>query len=163
MAILTGQDKLNQALHDTSCDGKWTLRVNDPCNATKLDEIKTAIENQASGGRYAQYLAGETMSALKFVYVGSDGKIYLGDSTDALKSEVVGITITAGAVDSIINVVSFGPLFDAAFAHGYSNSLYLTTSGNVSTTSPVTGYRALVGKGLNDGQIFVDIDEVITL
>ena len=158
---LTGQDKLNEALHNDACDDKWTLRVNDPCNATKLDQIKAAIENQA--GRYAQYLAGETMSALKFVYVGADGKIYLGDSTDALKSEIVGITITAGAVDSLINVASFGPVFDASFAYGYSNSLYLTTAGDVSTTSPTTGYRALVGKGLNDCQIFVDIDEVITL
>jgi hypothetical protein len=47
---LTGQDKLNEALHNDTCDDKWTLRVNDPCNATKLDQIKTAIENQAGGG-----------------------------------------------------------------------------------------------------------------
>lgn len=116
-----------------------------------------------STGRYTQYMAGETMSALKFVYVGPDGKIYLGDSGFALKSEIVGMTVSAGAVDTLINVVSFGPAFDVTFTYGYSNSLYLTTNGNVSTTSPIVGYRALVGKGLNDGQIFVDIDEVITL
>lgn len=162
MVVMTGQGKLNEALHNDSCDDKWTLRVNDPCNATKLDEIKTAIQSQSSN-RFTQYLAGETISALKFVYVGADGKIYLGDSTNALTSEIVGITITAGAIDSLINVVSFGPVFDVSFVYGYSNSLYLTTSGSVSTTSPLTGYRALVGKGLNDGQIFVDIDEVITL
>ena len=163
--ILSGQDKLNEALHQEGCDGKWALRVNDPCNGAKLDAIKTAVENQSGGstGRYTQYLAGETMSALKFVYVGADGKIYLGDSNFALKSEVVGITVSAGAADAIINVASFGPVFDLTFTYGYSNSLYLTTNGNVSTTSPTTGYRALVGKGLNDGQIFVDIDEVITL
>lgn len=159
MPLMTGQGKLNEALHNDSCDGEWTLRVNDPCNGNKLDQIKTAIE----GNRFTQYLAGEAMSALKFVYVGADGKIYLGDSTDALKSEIIGITITAGAIDAIINVVSFGPVFDLSFVYGYSNSLYLTTGGNVSTTSPLTGFRALVGKGLNDGQIFVDIDEVITL
>lgn len=45
MSILTGQDKLNQALHNDSCDGKWTLRVNDPCNATKLDDLIEAIQN----------------------------------------------------------------------------------------------------------------------
>jgi hypothetical protein len=163
MAIQTGQDKFNQALHDDGCDGKWTLRVNDPCNATKLDQIKTAIESQSSSSRYLQYLAGETISALKFVYVGPDGKIYLGDSALALKSEIVGITINAGGVDTLINVASFGPVFDATFAYGYSSSLFLTTMGSVSTTAPTVGFRAIVGKGLNDGQIFVDIDEVITL
>jgi len=50
VAILTGQDKLNRALHDTTCDGEWTLRVNDPCNATKLDAIVTAIEGLSFGG-----------------------------------------------------------------------------------------------------------------
>jgi hypothetical protein len=43
MAIQTGQDKLNQALHNDSCTGTWTLRVNDPCNAEKLDAIVTAL------------------------------------------------------------------------------------------------------------------------
>lgn len=39
MSILTGQTKLNEALHDDACDGNWTLRVNDPCNAQKLDDL----------------------------------------------------------------------------------------------------------------------------
>lgn len=43
MAILTGQDKLNEALHQELCDSKWALRVNDPCNAEKLDAIVEAL------------------------------------------------------------------------------------------------------------------------
>jgi hypothetical protein len=160
MPIITGQGKLNEALHENDCDGKWTLRTTDPCANDKLTQIAAALNNQS---RYAKFQAGVTMSALKFVYVGVDGKIYLGDSNSAVSSEVIGITVNAGAADSLIDVLTFGPFFDVTFAFGYSNSLYLTTLGNVSTTSPTVGYRALVGKGLNDGQIFVDIDEVITL
>ncbi len=47
---LTGQDKLNEALHNDACDDKWTLRVNDPCNAVKLDALITAINNLSIGG-----------------------------------------------------------------------------------------------------------------
>lgn len=43
MAILTGQDKLNEALHQGPCDTKWSLRVNDPCNGEKLDAIVSAL------------------------------------------------------------------------------------------------------------------------
>lgn len=160
MPLITGQGKLNEALHENDCDGKWTLRVTDPCANTKLADILTAINNQS---RYIKFQAGETMSALKFVYVGVDGKIYLGDHNFQEKSAIVGITINAGDVNTLIDVATFGSVFDATFAFGFSNSLFLTTLGNVSTTSPTVGYRALVGKGLNDGQIFVDIDEVITL
>ena len=41
--ILTGQDKLNEALHQEACDGKWALRVEDPCNGLKLDAIVDAL------------------------------------------------------------------------------------------------------------------------
>jgi hypothetical protein len=43
VAIITGQDKLNQALHQEACDGKWALRVEDPCNGLKLDAIVDAL------------------------------------------------------------------------------------------------------------------------
>lgn len=46
--ILSGQDKLNAALHEESCDGKMALRVNDPCNGQKLDAIVDALGGQTT-------------------------------------------------------------------------------------------------------------------
>lgn len=108
-------------------------------------------------------VAGEPLSAVKFVYLGADGKAYLGNSGTYATAEVIGITMTAASTGSNVEIQPFGPLQDASFTFGYSQMLFLTTLGNFSTTVPVTGHRVKLGQGLNNGQIFIDIDETIIL
>jgi len=108
-------------------------------------------------------IAGETLPALKFVYIGSDGKAYLGNSATFPETEVIGMTTQAGATNSILEIVPFGLVQDPSFTFGYSQMLFLTTNGAFSTTVPVTGHRVKLGQGLNNGQIFIDIDETIIL
>lgn len=43
MTIYNGQLKLNEALNQESCTGKWSLRVDDPCTQAKLDDVITAL------------------------------------------------------------------------------------------------------------------------
>lgn len=43
------QDKLDQALHK-DCGDRWALRVNDPCNATKFDQMITLLGEISNGG-----------------------------------------------------------------------------------------------------------------
>lgn len=63
MPIQTGQDKLNQALHNDSCTGTWTLRVNDPCNAEKLDAIVEALGGTATPVFTTQVIYNEVIAA----------------------------------------------------------------------------------------------------
>lgn len=121
------------------------------------------VQGAPGAGANFEVLSGETMPALKFVYIGADGKIYLGNSTVYATSLVVGITLTAGAINTIITVQPFGTVNDSSFNFGYSNPIFLTTLGNFSVTVPISGHRVKLGQGLNNGQIFVDIDETIIL
>lgn len=107
--------------------------------------------------------AGETLSALKFVYIGPDGFAYLGNSTVFNSSEVIGMTTTAANAGNSVSIQPFGVASDASFTFGYSQMLFLTTLGNFSTTVPVVGHRVKLGQGLNNGKIFIDIDETIIL
>ena len=108
-------------------------------------------------------VAGETLSAVKFVYLAADGKAYLGNSTTFPQTEVIGMTKTAASTGANVEIVPFGLMQDASFTFGYSQLLFLTTLGNFSTTVPVSGHRVKLGQGLNNGQIFIDIDETIIL
>ena len=108
-------------------------------------------------------VAGETLSALKFVYIAADGKAYLGSSATFPQTEVIGLTKTAASMGSNVDIIPFGTVQDASFTFGYSQLLFLTTLGNFSTTVPVSGHRVKLGQGLNNGQIFIDIDETIIL
>ncbi len=115
-----------------------------------------------SGG-FLNLISGETLSALKFVYAGADGKAYLGSATAFDTSKVVGMTLQAVAPGVNVEVLPFGLALDASFTFGYSQTLFLTTLGSFSTTVPVTGHRVKLGQGLDNGKIFIDIDEIIIL
>lgn len=108
-------------------------------------------------------VAGVTLSALKFVYIGADGKAYPGNSLSYDTSEVIGITLSSVVAGANVEIQHYGQLQDPSFTFGYSQTLFLTTMGNFSTTVPVTGHRVKLGQGLNNGQIFIDIDETVIL
>jgi len=108
-------------------------------------------------------VAGETLSALKFVYVAADGFAYRGSSTSYTTSQVIGITITAASVGNSVTVATFGEVVDGSFSFGVSNPIFLTTLGSFSTTPPASGHVVKLGHGLDNGKIFVDIDETIIL
>lgn len=157
--------------------------ISDPYVQENFYKLKTYIENLTTGGSVGaqgtpgpagpqgipgaggvlNLISGETLSALKFVYVGADGKVYLGNSASYDTSEVVGMTLQAVATGVSVQILPFGLAQDASFAYGYSQTLFLTTLGNVSTVAPSTGHRVKVGQGLDNGKIFVDIDETIIL
>lgn len=131
-----------------------TLDFDSGTAATPSDSAKEIIIN-------VEY--GEAISALKLIYIASDGKAYRATSDDVYeKSLVVGITKTAGASGTFHDALSFGRIADASFTYSGSQDLYLTTLGGISNIAPATGFVAFIGKSINTGAIFINIKHVIT-
>jgi hypothetical protein len=107
---------------------------------------------------------GETLSALKLVYIASDGKAYLATSQDTYeKALVAGITKTAGVENSINDILVFGRIDDPSFSYSGTQELFLTTLGNISNIPPAAGIVAFVAKSLNTGSIFINFKHIINL
>lgn len=84
---LTGQDKLNETLHQQESDSLWAMRVNDSRNGSRLDYIgptTTAIKTSAElvTETRAQVLT-SPLANRKQVTIQNEGSydVYVGDAT----------------------------------------------------------------------------------
>lgn len=106
--------------------------------------------------------ASEVISALKCVYLDSETTVAIADKTDNIKAEVFGVAITAGNIGEEVEIVNYGQIDDAFFLFPVNATLFLGTSGTITTTPPGDGeVRTIIGKSLGIGSIFVNISEPI--
>lgn len=125
-----------------------------------------ALESNTAKEISFDTIAGEDLSALKFVYLDTAGKAFRGGYDTSVKSNVIGITKTAALLGATVKILAFGRIDDSSFAYNPGEILYLTTLGGISITSPINppaNYRKPVAQGLQTGSIFVNIREAITL
>lgn len=107
-------------------------------------------------------VAGETISATKLVYLSND-LLFLGSLSTREQAQVLGVALQAGNAGTLIKVLIFGRYDDPSFVFPSGSSLYLTGTGNISTTAPTSGYNKEVGQALANGSIFINIKQTITL
>lgn len=115
-----------------------------------------------------EYTAGETISALKAVYVKvSDGQAYVAKSngTDP-EALVVGLALNAATVGTQVDVILMGVLQDASWSWAANELLFLTPTGsitNIPPSLPTDTYHVELAKALTSNKIMVNIESPITL
>lgn len=107
--------------------------------------------------------AGENISALKFCYISSvDGKAYAGSSDVYEKSLVIGMAESAALSGSDVVLTCVGIISDT-FGFSTNQLLYLNSTGGISTSVPLSGFRVKIAKALTANDIYIEIQEPITL
>lgn len=105
-------------------------------------------------------LAGESISALKAVYVDStNGKLFLCDSSDADSSlGFIGISTNSGGVDSAILVAYNGLMEDSSWTWDISIGyhLYLAAGGAITQMAPVSGVSYVIGTVVSGTKILIN-------
>lgn len=99
--------------------------------------------------------AGETISALKAVYLTDSTTCKLANNTDDIQGTVIGISLTAGNLGDTIKILSFGIIDDPFFTYTINDPVFLGTNGNLITTQPSSGVLTEVGYGLGAGSFYV--------
>jgi hypothetical protein len=112
----------------------------------------------------AVFTYGQTISALKLVYVGLDGKIYPASNDIGYdEARVVGMTKLAGNLNQQRPVLVFGRIDDPSFTYPTNTDLFLGTLGNIVAIAPTAGHYKPIGRSLGPGSIFLDIGTTIIL
>lgn len=102
--------------------------------------------------------AGETISALKAVYLINPTTAMLANNTDDIQGTVIGITLNAANIGDTIKILSFGILDDPFFAYTINEPVFLGLNGNLITTQPSDGVLTEIGFGLGSGSFYVKIN-----
>ena len=128
----------------------------------KLDYYDSTTESGKS-----TVTLGENCSALKAVYIASDGKAYKASANSSInEAQVFGITIRAGNINDTVEVITYGVLNDASFSFTIGQELYLKTLGNFDQVDPMLSgmvFNKVIGFGLNAGSIFISPSRLIEL
>lgn len=111
----------------------------------------------------ATYDAGEVISALKALYLGTDGKVYHADSATTSTRNIVGIATQSVLMGASIVVRHQHTLSDALWSWTVGSPVYVGAGGSLTQTPPATGYIAHVGIAITPTSIFVDIQPPILL
>lgn len=87
------------------------------------------------------YTAGEDISAYNVLAQGSDGKVYVADSSDTSDiQKVIGLAETSASTDDSISVRSVGKMTNAGWSWTPGAKLYYTNSGTLTESVPATGF-----------------------
>jgi len=125
-----------------------------------LDLVIKPVDNSVDSDTYT---ADTAISALKMVKITSTTTVDLADKTVLADAHAIGITITAAGIGQDIEVITFGQVDDASFTYAVNECLFLGLNGDITNTPPTTGHSVPIGKGLGNGSIFIDIDNLTIL
>ena len=108
--------------------------------------------------------AGETISALKLIYIASSAQAFVADNSLTFsEAQVIGVALNAAAIGAQVQVQLFGLLQDGAFAFSANELLFLGSLGTITATAPSSGFVTRIGYGLGSGSIFLNIEKPIVL
>jgi len=155
-------------IRDTTGERIQDAFVESPTRANKTAvEVYVGNASDIGGGSDSSLEivnAGAILSALKCVTVTSPNTvIYANNNIDLSSSTVFGITIVAAQANESTQVKTYGVLRDSSFNWPVNTQLYLNTSGALTDTAPLAGFRTLVATSQGSGAIFINIQEPITL
>jgi len=147
-----------------------TLTIGEVVVATVIGsasvEIVTVAQQGPQGvpgepvGSTIEYLAGETISALKVVVVIGDETFVADSSNSAHRGRVAGIATTAATIGNTGEVRSFGQMTDASW-NWTGPLLFFNSSGTLTETPPASGFSQSVARVESADTIFVDLTQAI--
>lgn len=115
-----------------------------------------------AGGQALQRTAGGALSALIAVYE-LDGSVYPLDAADADHIDLLlGLTITAAAAGSPVNVQRSGAIDDAGWSW-VPGRVYLGAGGALTQTPPADGFDVLVGVATSPIRLVLHLQDAIAL
>ena len=107
--------------------------------------------------------AGESLSALRAVTVGSDGRVIYADVMDVATRNVIGVTETAAAEDATVRIRHQHHLTDSSWSWTPGQPVYVGAGGVLTQTPPSATYIVHVGVAISATSIFIDIQPPIIL
>lgn len=121
---------------------------------TGLDTISTDVFTTA----------GETISALRILSNNDFGKAVYTDPTDPDSiRKIIGMSVSAGAIDSQIKMLSYGKHIDGGLSLDINLPLFLGTNGTITQVAPVAGSSVVLGHAQSTNTLFLDIKRPIIL
>lgn len=92
------------------------------------------------------------------------GLIYHADKdTIAHQSQVLGMSLNAGAITDNINIITMGYVIEPSWSWTPDIALFLGTDGQMTETRPTTGFLLQVAQSISATEIWVDIKTAIYL
>lgn len=117
-----------------------------------------AISAQSAGKLIGKFTAGESISALRVVYLDDNDTVFKADADDSTKIQVLGIALNAAVTGGQVSVLTFGVAEDASFTFGASVPLYLQNDGFITDLPPEDVpllFNVKIGFGLGASRIYV--------
>jgi hypothetical protein len=109
------------------------------------------------------YVAGETISAMKAVYI-DNGEVFLCDNnTDFETATVMGVSLNGASIGGSVKVALSGEIEDSLFTFSSRELLYLGTNGNITNVANTTGFLTFIGKALGNNKIIIEVDDPFIL
>ena len=114
------------------------------------------------------YIAGEVLSALDIVHLNSSTqKLHKAASSNVdFAGNVIGLVMSASAVDIVTPVIYAGYYFDSGWSWDMTpekRSLYFNTNGQLTQTAPTSGYVPRMGFVTSPQSIFLKIGDITIL
>ncbi|HNX51455.1 MAG TPA: hypothetical protein PKL08_14900, partial [Thermoanaerobaculaceae bacterium] len=116
----------------------------------------------ATGAQEILGSAGEALSAMRVVTLGTDGLIHLFEPTAANAGLVLGVTRTAAAVGQQVAVVTSGTL-DGATGLVAGTPYYAGPAGTLVATRPTTGLLVTIGYEGDNDTFVVQVSDSVEL
>lgn len=113
-------------------------------------------------GNQNSRIAGETISAIRAIFLDS-GEIFIADQSVEIKSNVFGISITGSVMGGAVVVKESGELYDSSLSFTIGSPVFLSNSGQLTQTAPVSGFRVLIGYAIATNGLNINIQEPILI
>lgn len=117
----------------------------------------------APGGVLVQRAAGEPISALQVVWEDSNSTIWVLDHHSPDIFSVLGVTVSAGGVGSMLTVQLGGVMDDSFWSWVPGQRVYLGTTGGLTQTPANDGFHVLIGTALSATRVNLKVQDPIEM
>ncbi len=126
--------------------------------------ISGSVETADTTSNISEFIAGETISALKVIRGSSNGKTYMVNSTDLTdKNTALGVSKTSADINNSFEVVTAGEFTDISWAWNTNLPIFADSTGSLTQTAPTAGYSQVIATAISPTKIKVSIAQAISL
>lgn len=143
---------------DQSMGGNKLTNVADPVDPTDGVNLRTLEEFVRSSDTIGNnYTAGENIIIHRVVYMGTDGKVYVANSSDITQmNKIIGIAIENEVTDGSIPIVTIGTI-DGFTGLNVGSEYFVSSSGALTHIPPTTGFTQVMGVAVSTTEFLVNM------
>lgn len=134
-----------------------------------IDASLNGNDEDSANGKYLYgFDHGETVAAMKCVFIATDGKVDIADANVVGEYETcIGISINGGALDTAADILTEGVLRDDDFTFTAGDIIYLSEdgAGSITSTAPSdsTDCVKIIGIARSDDEVYFNFDNIYVL